>query len=404
MVVSDLHATSRPPDDKAGSWITTTTLRDDRNHPLVSLPAAITASGASVDIVLCAGDITDKADATALTTTWTDLNDAAQSLDAKLIATAGNHDLDSRHGTEIDPRGVLFDLQPLFPFNDAGARAEYWSKNYCVVEGSTGDVSWRVVALNTSAFHGLSSELGDELDFGRVSARTTSRLTEELASRPRADVQILLLHHHIQQMPDVDLAEQGLVREVEGLLMLLERTGPWTAIHGHKHRPYIQYAAGGGGSAAIFSAASMAAHSFGQLSAIAGQNQVHLLEFLDPQELDMDDLGVACRFRSWTWRPGFGWVAAEAANGWPGEGGLGWRTSPQALARSVKGQLSAPGMTLNAEELMSKFPRLRFLAPTDYTHLVDELEANGVAATRSNGGDLLSVTLKSIPTSPEVGA
>lgn len=402
LVISDLHATSRVPGDEAGSWITTTTTRDIHNHPLVGLTSLVVGENINVDLVLCAGDITDKADAAALTQTWADINTLAETAQATLIATAGNHDLDSRHGTEIDPRGVLFDLEPRFPHLDEQSRADYWSRNYCIVDGPvTNDgVRWRVVSLNTSAFHGLNSEQGEELDFGRISHRTVKRLTTDLEGRPNAELQILLLHHHVAQLPDVDLAERSQVREIEHLLPLLERTGPWLVVHGHKHRPYFMYAGGGAGSAAVFSAASMSAYAWGQSSSIA-TNQVHLLTLSNPDSVGAPELGIAGAFSSWSWRPGIGWAKAEVSAGWPGQGGFGWRIDPAALARILKGHLRDQSSSLNQEQLLALYPQLPYLSPADTDNLIRQLNAAGISASKSNSGQLVEIRPKLIAIEPQ---
>jgi hypothetical protein len=354
--------------------------------------------GIRPDLVLCAGDITDRADPVALGQAWADVNDLASSVDSVLIATAGNHDLDSRHGREIDPRGVLFDLEPLFPHNTDSSRADYWSRNYCIVDGPAHDagVAWRVVTLNTSAFHGLSSDHGAELDFGRVSKRTTDRLAEDLAQRPPAAKQLVLLHHHIEQLPDVDLHEQGQVREVEYLLPFLERTGPWLVIHGHKHRPFFMYARGGAGSAAVFSAASMSSFAWGQASSITA-NQVHLIRLADPDATGVPELGIAGRFQSWAWRPGVGWTDADTTAGWPGRGGFGWRIDPAALARMLRSKLSGPTSALDYAALLAAFPQIRHLSPVDTENLIRQLDVFGVAASTSSRGEITELRRKLVP-------
>ncbi|CDK01635.1 conserved hypothetical protein [Microbacterium sp. C448] len=397
LVVSDLHASSSAPGDKAGSWITTTTTRDERNHPIVGLRHVLEREKLFPTLLLCAGDITDKADSAALVDAWRDVNDLAGSRGSTLIATAGNHDVDSRGGTEIDPRGVLFDLAPLFPHDADASRADYWSRNYCIIDAAApaddGPIPWRVVAVNSSAFHGLSSKQGEELDHGRVSKRTTNRLESDLQGRAPAQIQILLLHHHVEQLPDVDTDEHGQVREAEHLLAMLERTGPWLVVHGHKHRPYFQYARGGAGSAAVFSAASMAAFAWGQTSSIAS-NQVHLITLWDPSDQGVPTLGLAAQFRSWSWRPSIGWAEAEGAAGWPGRGGFGWRIDPAALARMIKAAGLGPGLALTAADLKMRHPELPFLAPSDIENLARQLDNLGIAVARDSSGEIVELRAK----------
>lgn len=397
LVMSDVHATSKPPGDGAGSWVTTTTPRTPAEHPIVGLQHLLEREAVKPTLVLCAGDLADKADATALTSVWADVNALANAAGSILIATAGNHDVDSRGGTEIDPRGVLFDLSPLFPHDDEISRSSYWSRNYCIVDGPTvsggAEVGWRVVSLNSSAFHGLSSDHGKELDFGRVSRRTSSRLERDLQARPPAKLKILLVHHHVEQMPDVDTEEKGQIREVEHLLAMLEKNGPWLVVHGHKHRAYFQYARGGAGSAAVFSAASLSAFAWGQASSITS-NQVHLISLMDPVASGVPSLGFAATFKSWAWRPGVGWTPAESSGGWPGEGGFGWRIDPAALARMIRGRGIGPTEALTFEMLKEAYPEMPYLSPADTQHLARQLEQANIAVQLGAAGEIIELRTK----------
>lgn len=397
LVMSDLHATSKPPGDEAGSWLTTTTPRNATEHPILGLRELLERNGIKPTLTLCAGDLADRADAGALVNVWADVAALAEARESVLIATAGNHDVDSRAGTEIDPRGVLFDLQPLFPHNEEGSRADYWSRNYCIVDGpddeGEGAVAWRVVALNSSAFHGLSTEHGKELDHGRVSRRTTARLERDLSARRPSKVQILLVHHHVEQMPDVDTDEKGQLKEAEHLLALLEKTGPWLVVHGHKHRAYFQYARGGAGSAAIFSAASLSAYAWGQASSIAS-NQAHLITLADPVDAGVPSLAFAATFKSWSWRPGVGWTAAESSGGWPGEGGFGWRIDPAALARMIRASGVGPTEAVTSEMLISSFPEMPYLSPNDTQHLARQLENANISVSMNSAGEIIELRAK----------
>ena len=379
VVVSDLHATSRPPGDAAGSWLTTTTPRTVTDHPLIGLQTYLEGLPDKPALILCAGDICDKADEQALTTTWADLVAMADSVGAVLVATAGNHDVDSRHQHELDPRGVLYDLDPCFPARDAQGRDEYWSKNFTVIDGpSTGDtaapLAWRVVTLNSSAFHGYSAADGPELEHGRVSPRTVRRLRDDLRGRPDALVNILLMHHHLEQLPTVELDDKSQLLGAEELGQLLEVEGPWLVVHGHKHRARILFAHGEGASATIFAAGSMSAYPYGQVAASGITNQAYILDFASEETLEELQLGVAATFTSLSWVPARGWKIANSDFGLPGKGGFGWRAEPRRLARAFEKELTLRGQTqMSAAAMLEIEPKIAYLSPTGLDALKDAL-------------------------------
>ena len=87
---------------------------------------------ADIDYVLCAGDITNRADAPALERAWGMVASLASNLGARLIATAGNHDYASHSRddppdltadlpAEVDPKDALLQLDPQGPGKVASA-------------------------------------------------------------------------------------------------------------------------------------------------------------------------------------------------------------------------------------------------------------------------------------------
>ncbi|MFT4394614.1 metallophosphoesterase family protein [Gordonia lacunae] len=276
VVLADLHATSLPPGDEADSWLSTKAPRTPTTHPLIGLEAYFNDFPQHVDLLLVAGDICDKADSKALTETWSDLTHLAGTLGAKMIATAGNHDLDSRHlGPDMDPRGTLYDLDPPFPTGCEAERDRFWARNYVVVDGPTGAdgrPEWRVVTLNSAAFHGYSGRDGDELNYGRVSVRTVQRLRAEISELPESKLNILMLHHHIAPMPLPGETDKSQMIDAEHLTEFLEETGSWIVFHGHTHQAKIMFG-GAGAYNTVFSAGSMSAFPHKTLAGSGTANQ-----------------------------------------------------------------------------------------------------------------------------------
>jgi predicted phosphodiesterase len=402
VVVADLHATSEPPGDGAQSWLTTRTPRTASEHPLVGLREYLVDHEVQPHLILCAGDICDRADEQALAAAWADLNEVAGSVNARLVATAGNHDLDSRHQHDLDPRGALFDLDPAFPAGTAETRDQYWAKNYTVIDGPAAPdeddlVEWRVVTVNSSAFHGYAGQEGPELEHGRISQRTVRRLRDDLKSLPAARVKILLVHHHIEQLPNVDLKEQSKIVDGEQLAALLESDSPWLVIHGHKHRGRILYAHGEGSSAAVFAAGSLSAYPYGQTGASGIQNQAYVITFADEATLDTLQLGVAGTFESLAWIDGSGWRTAMASEiSLPGKGGFGWRTDLNRLSKRIRKEMKERGATQMSFAEMNEFePRLAYLAPAGVVGLKNALARlnPSVSLERTEHGDIGQIRL-----------
>ena len=167
-----------------------------------------------------------------------------------MIATAGNHDVDSRHREEQrDIRADLQELAPSFPTADDVLNAHYWAWHYAIVDEPT----FRVVTLNSAGIHANPGEWAH----GRIESRIVTRLMKSLSQGTVRPVQILLCHHHPHRFGDMDIDDYS---EMSGGQLLLSKLsggdlGHWTIVHGHRHWPHLTYASGGGGAPTIFSPA-----------------------------------------------------------------------------------------------------------------------------------------------------
>ena len=146
LVPSDLHCTSQPPGDSSPSFLTTRPGRTGVLDPLTELPKVLTGDRAP-DLILCPGDLADKADPDALSDVWRRLNDLSKQLDASLVATVGNHDMDSRGAFDVDPKAQLVSLEPPFPTGESKGRSNYWTYDLATVVSDR----WRIVTLNSCA-------------------------------------------------------------------------------------------------------------------------------------------------------------------------------------------------------------------------------------------------------------
>lgn len=323
-----------------------------------------------VDAVICPGDLTDKADETALTQVWARLCALADSLGAKLIATAGNHDHDSRADGGFDPMTYLKQLDPPFPVREEHESLRYFARNFARID--TADHTF--ISVNSGALGGYQGPDGDEYRHGRVQPADMKQLSRSLQETPPRRTRVLVIHHHPVQLPAVDLNEHSRIKDAELLLDLLGADGSWLIIHGHKHRPWIQYAPGGGGSPVLFSAGSFSAPLDGVL-AQSTKNQFYLLDLITDSEAVELDLGTAGRFRAWSHSPMApkAWVPSGSTDGLPAAGGFGWRADPWRLASRVRDHVIGAGKDVDFEGLIDWEPRLPFLSPDDLAKLARHL-------------------------------
>ncbi|MFJ3029249.1 metallophosphoesterase family protein [Curtobacterium sp. NPDC087080] len=354
LVISDLHAHVGQQSDSAPSNLSFAAAGGQGDALLEECASIVKDAFGEVEVVLVPGDLTDKADPNALTRVWERLNAVAATLQAQLVATAGNHDYDSRGNPEANPKGSLQELRPLFPFDDRAAQASFFAYNYCQVETD----NFQFLVLNSSAHHGYKVGGAEEFEHGRIDSTTLKELRSDLNEPVEQKKRLLVLHHHIAQLPGLDHAEMSMLREGDELMSFLSDAAPWMVIHGHKHRPYVQWAPGNSLSPLLFSSGSFSANMGGGGWGAQVRNQFHVIEFDD--EID-EALGIDFGGTIFSWSyAGFGWQTAPAEHILPHESGFGFRGSLTALARRMR---SALGSTkrLSAETLNEAFPVLKYV-------------------------------------------
>ncbi len=382
MVISDLHV-SDPALVKSESWIAPDGDESDhRNHPLAGLDQLIKSESLNCDVLLCPGDVGHKSYKAGINYGWRWLQTLGVSLGAGLLATAGNHDLQTT-GRRPSPTAALRALRPRFPTADDAFCNEYWGRHFAVIQMA----KFRLVLLNTCA-NQVDATSSTQ---GKVDAATLNELEDVLRAMPPADVNILLCHHHPLRYGDIDLLDYS---EMNGGHLLLERLGSgkigqWLVIHGHKHWPHVVYATGGATSATVFGAGSASAVLYPEL-ATKVRNQVYLIEI--PLDV-VATAGLVGVFRSWEWSSATGWRIARGGNGLPPKGGFGSRieinVALDAITREV---VSAPSPFLDWEQLVAKLPWLRYVLPNDIDAICDQLEADRGIRVLSYAGSPAFVT------------
>jgi len=382
-VLSDLHAVEvSAVDDLAGSFVSTSASEKlVEQHPIMALLELIgnPDDRLTADVVLCPGDMTQYSEPTPLKYVWQKLQEVAAKLGAKpVVATVGNHDVVSR-GFKLEKFDALKGLVPNFPISDRDSPG-FWADYFTILDGD----NYRIVVLNSSAYHGLESdddgERKKEYERGRIEPATLSALAAKLAG-PIPLINILMCHHHPLKHSEHELGEYDEIVGGQRLLELLGtgKFGRWLVIHGHKHHPKIQTAAGGSLAPVVFSAGSFSKKLYPTLASHC-RNQFYILEIV-PADSDLPS--VKGTFRAWTWHHGTGWAPSVGNDGLPSSGGFGTNIDLGNVLSLVAAHTTKGSAEWKA--IVAATPSLRFVSPGDIHLIRDYLKTRAMKLEFDDG-------------------
>jgi 3',5'-cyclic AMP phosphodiesterase CpdA len=383
-VVSDIHAFGRSANSHGSLLDYTGATSIPPPNPLRDLIETARATKLKADVLVCAGDISNRADPAGLQHAWSDLHKLAEALgNAELIATNGNHDLDSRFlmdDPDPDPKGALLRLEPAFPFVNPILSNQYWARNFAIVNHNSGVV---FAVLNTSAYHGGKQE---EIEHGRVSKRTIEELAAALENTMDARAHVLVCHHHPLPLRGWDKrADREFIQNGQELLNgILKATGTsWLVVHGHRHLPELVHGASTNNDVPfVFGAGSLGARMTGV------PNQFHLLTLHQPPENDHASLTGTVKTLQWT--DSMGWCTSRGNDGLPAECGFGYRGQVKRLLKSISALCQVDGYA-KWGEVQTACPGVRFLIPESLRELETELEKAGLGILRDGSGKIVQV-------------
>jgi predicted phosphodiesterase len=383
LVISDIHASDNDLGaDGAVSWYSTLpAYNSPTRNPFHGVPKLLKNEKLSVDLLLCPGDLADCAVPTSQEKAWESLEKLRRQIGAKrLIATVGNHDIDSRTNfSPFDPKTTLQSLTPVFPGLSEEQCDFFWSRNFVIFE----EAEVRFVVLNSAAFHGIHS--GDPADtnkeylHGRVSDKTIEAIASKLGNK-KCKLNILLMHHHVYKNDHIISADYSEMKNGEALIRKLIEISDarWLVIHGHQHYPDLFYARGAARSPVVLSAGSMSRRLTGALSTRA-LNQIYHVELpiSNYEAIGWNPCGV---IRSWHWTDKIGWrrtsFARPESASIPFGSGFGCRKDPDFWADEIKNEFNSLKLPhMNWSTLMQRLPALRYVLPADLRVIIDALRA-----------------------------
>lgn len=266
------------------------------NHPTAALLETIKNEDLQCDVVAIPGDITNKVDRTGFEYGWNTIKEVSAAIKSNLIiATVGNHDIDSRKAHSSDPFSLAKDMFPDFPCGELAYNQSYWAHGFSIID-RTHD---RFIIVNSAKdHHDFESAVK-----GTFCAASMERLEEALKKLPGNKPSILVLHHHpilhtIANMGNKDILDNG-----DALLSLVIKYGCKFVIHGHRHVPrLVRHTGGSGERINIFGAGSFS-KILNEIGSVA-RNLFHVV-YLDKNS------GYECGWiNTWEFGLGRGWTRA----------------------------------------------------------------------------------------------
>ena len=390
-ILSDIHAFTSGT-GSAPSWMDLALDQSNPNlNPFAGLYNLIRSDDRlHAEIVVCCGDMGDKASPEGQQYVWAEISKLQHKLGAsQTIATAGNHDMDSRfQNTDHDAKGQLQSLEPLFPISTEQNWLEYWAKNYTIFKISEA----RFVLLNSAAYHGYQKD-GEDPEYlhGRVSDRTLDALIAELKTGGKDAANILVCHHHPIKNDQIKIEEYSEMKSGDRLIneLVNARLGPWLIIHGHKHLPRISYASGSSGAPTIFSAGSFSAKLPAEYATKA-QNEFYILELEIPPS-DNKSSTLKGTIFTWNWNYGTGWQRSSSSAGLGVGAAFGAKMDVAAKAQDLATQLksTSPGLSVLWDDICSNNLELKYLIPEDKDEFLHHLkEDHNIISLRGEDGDV----------------
>jgi len=374
VVVSDIHATF---DGDPFTNVAQSKAMDAKNNALSGAREYLANEIRTADVVICPGDLVHEGVVKPMSWVWAELHGIADDLDSVLIASAGNHDMLLKPTGSKKPHSALRDLDPRFPHDDTGCVATYWAHAFAIVESE----QWRVVTVNSSSYLGFFNE--SEADRGRMDPKCLPELATQLGKADKAPpINICLCHHHPQEWTDDSDEVTNHMLEGDRLIDFLEdRMERWMIIHGHKHRPRLDYLGGSSSGPIRLASGSVGADLLGE-SGTDVRNQMHVIDFIPPDP--MRGLLLAGRIRTVEWEPGVGWVDPGGTAPLPAATGFGYRRDGMDLA----GWLFAEAQSLDQrawtwDQIVAAEPRCEFLTDQDRLEFFDGARRLGGGAQES---------------------
>jgi predicted phosphodiesterase len=385
-IVSDLHCCA-PQEGPRKSFLIAGSKRTPIGQHLVqSLLALIDKHKMKADVVICPGDLSHQVCQAGMVQAWEYLGEIQRKLGSpELLATVGNHDVDSRKLNSADAFDLPKTFHPDFPRPDSSAKDMFWGRGFYQAQFSD---TASFVVLNTVIKHidHASAERGTfDISFIEgLKQFLDSNHPDQGCSDP--PIRVGVMHHHPIVHSTAHFGSTDVLEFGDQLLDVLGEFGYQFIIHGHRHEPRITRHQSQSLSQLVFAAGSFSA----QLGELASRtkNLFHHVEL----EAEGAQSGIVGRIRTWEFTFGVGWQeATEQSARLPYESAL---VSPMPTVQTdILIQLcdQCTGGVMRLPDIQEQCPQLLKLLPSEVNHHIEMLRSRGYKLLRDEQGQIIQI-------------
>lgn len=374
-IISDLHCHYGENGDK-DTFLTSDLLRSPSvDHPVENLEQLIKKDKLKTDLTLCPGDFTNKSDKQGFISGWNYVIEINKCLKSKeIIATLGNHDVDSYEKVSNYNLEIAKGIKKGFPLIKEHERDVFWSKGCVFVERK----NYRVLVINSAHFHYNKSNA----ESGKVDFNLLDYVKEYLDEKKDDKIKIALTHHQPIEHSTFDVDIDDKIINGKKLLELLGEYKFDLFIHGHKHDPLLEYytTSKNNFKIPIFSSGSFSATS-NQIFT-GKKNNFHIIEMI--KHGNSPSLG---RIKTWTFMVKNGWKIVQDDAGFHPFTGFGFSDNVKTLADNII-KCVGEEKIYDWSDIVKNYPEVEYLIPSEADELTEILK---------NKKYLLSPKLSEIP-------
>lgn len=361
-IISDLHC-HHSSSAKYDSYLTTDLLRTAKDHPVESIIQLIESENIKTNLTLCPGDFTNRSDKQGFHSGWGFTLEIHNKLGSQeILATLGNHDVDSYGEKSDDPFEIAKGIKRGFPIRDSEKCDIFWSRGGVFIEKE----EYRVLVINSSHFHYNKTTSKS----GKIDDNLLSYIDTYLKDNKENKICIALAHHHPIDHSRLDLGDEDKILNADDLLEVLGHHKFDLFVHGHKHDPLLRYhnCHGNNHRIPILSSGSFSAttnHSW-----TSQRNTFHVIELTKEGSEPANG-----RIVSWTFIRKNGWTMNYDKAGFPPYTGFGFKGELQELVDKIVNEV---GTKPNKKwrEIVSAIPAVNYLMPNEGEQLVKLLTEN----------------------------
>lgn len=313
-------------------------------HPVVAMLKAIEQDESiKSDILLCLGDLGDKANEQGIISAWSFIEEISQKLESKVkIGIPGNHDINSRSQDGKDVFTFIKNFHENYPTANSALNDKLWSKGYCIV------IHENILILLLNTVHDHSD--AEKAKSSQIKVETLEEIRNDISEiKSTITKKICILHHHpikhsnINNYRDSDSLEKG-----DDLIDILATLNFDIIIHGHKHQPRIVEYNG----VTIFGTGSFS--SFANLQGTGFNTMFHVVDLVDGKNFG--------KIYSWEFNIKDGWKKAYNTN-FPYQIGFGANIDESAVASLINDKVQEAGGPIFYKSILEIQPELEYLTP-----------------------------------------